>query len=240
MSELADTVLPLIRTRADLHRWSAANAHGRQMHHAVDVLEAAADDVGDAGDVRHVQEVYAVTQRAVTAATTVIMRADDSSGVIGDACRRLLDLHARLAPRAGPAPAKLVDWLVAFQFGSACDFFTVDPVAYAPALGDAGVAAYRARLEELGSDPDPAAGHLTSRCWALEWNARRLAVLDRDVDAIVRTHARDRKVAAWLEDTPGRWRRSARSISPSTGPGGPSSSTSVTSPVPPPASGASC
>ena len=35
----------------------------------------------------------------------------------------------------------------------------------------------------------------------LDWNARRLAVLDRDIDAIIRTHARDRKVAAWLEDT---------------------------------------
>ena len=35
----------------------------------------------------------------------------------------------------------------------------------------------------------------------IEWNARRLAVLDRDIDAIIRTHARERKVAAWLEDT---------------------------------------
>jgi hypothetical protein len=35
----------------------------------------------------------------------------------------------------------------------------------------------------------------------LEWNDRRLAVLDRDVDAVIRTHARDRRVAAWLEDT---------------------------------------
>jgi hypothetical protein len=35
----------------------------------------------------------------------------------------------------------------------------------------------------------------------IEWNARRLAILDRDTDAIIRTHARDRKVAAWLQDT---------------------------------------
>ncbi len=35
----------------------------------------------------------------------------------------------------------------------------------------------------------------------LDWNDRRLAVFDRDVDAIIRTHARDRKVAAWLQDT---------------------------------------
>ena len=28
-----------------------------------------------------------------------------------------------------------------------------------------------------------------------------MAVLDRDIDAIIRTHARDRRVAAWLQDT---------------------------------------
>ena len=37
--------------------------------------------------------------------------------------------------------------------------------------------------------------------FTLDWNAQRLAVLDRDVEAIIRTHARDRKVAAWLQDT---------------------------------------
>lgn len=37
--------------------------------------------------------------------------------------------------------------------------------------------------------------------WVLEWNDRRLAVLDDDVEAIVRTHAKDRKVAAWFQDT---------------------------------------
>lgn len=35
----------------------------------------------------------------------------------------------------------------------------------------------------------------------LDWNARRLAVLDRDIEAIIRTHARDRGVAASLQDT---------------------------------------
>jgi hypothetical protein len=37
--------------------------------------------------------------------------------------------------------------------------------------------------------------------WVLDWNDRRLAVLDHDVDAIIRTHARDRRIAAWFKDT---------------------------------------
>ena len=188
VSELADAVLPLIRTRADLHRWSAANAHGKQMHDAVDLLESA-------GDVDP-RTTFAVTQRAVASALTVIMRADDSSGIIGDVCRRLLRLHARLASAARPATVKLVNWMIDFQFANKCDFFEIDPVAYSPALGAAGVAAYRARLDEIaaGLGPEPARGQRwsTSRGherFVLEWNAQRLAVLDRDVDAVIRTHA---------------------------------------------------
>lgn len=196
---LADDVLPLIRTRADLHRWSASTQHGRQMHMGVDIL-AAAIDTTDPG------EFYTVTHKALASAVKVIARADDSSGVIGDACRRLLDLHPRAAHRAGISPAKLADWMITFQFDGDVDFFTIDPVAYAPALGDRGLARYRERLEqieaELGPRPDDEFSSRARPEWfELGWNARRLAVLDRDVDAIIRTHSRDRKVAAWLEDT---------------------------------------
>ncbi|MFN0282064.1 MAG: DUF6880 family protein [Kineosporiaceae bacterium] len=144
MSDFADSVLPLIRTRTDLHRWSAANAHGRQMHEAVDILESAAG--------RAAAAVFAVTQRAIASATKVIMRTDDASGIIGDACRRLLDLPARLAPLAEPPAAKLVDWMIAFRFSNECDYFGIDPVAEASALGDTGVAAYRARLDEIAAE----------------------------------------------------------------------------------------
>jgi hypothetical protein len=101
VSDLADAVLPLIRTRADLHRWSAANAHGVQMHQAVDLLR----DAAGSGDPA---VVFSVTQWAITSALKVIMRADDSSGIIGDACQGLLDLHAQAAVLARPAAA--TDW----------------------------------------------------------------------------------------------------------------------------------
>ncbi|GAA1520817.1 tetratricopeptide (TPR) repeat protein [Agromyces terreus] len=199
MPELADAVLPLIRTRGDLYRWSAANAHGRDMHEAIDILEShlATADAADA---------YAVTHKALASSLKVIARADDSSGIIGDACRRLLDLHPRLAAAASVPPAKLVKWMFAFQLDGDVDYFELDPVAYAPALGERGLKAYRERLEEVRTSipakslddwRDP---HSHER-WVLEWNDRRLAVLDRDVEAIIRTHARDRRVAAWLEQT---------------------------------------
>jgi hypothetical protein len=198
---LADAVLPQIRTRADLHRWSAANAHGAQMHEAVDLLEAAVGTVPPA-------ELLTVTQKAIASAVTVIPRADDSSGIIGDAVRRLLALHPKAAAAANPPAARLVGWLLDFQLDGRQDFFEVDIVDYAPALGPAGVERYRAALaeREAALGPAPAGEHRWSSSdshtrFVLEYNAKRFAVLDRDVDAIIRTHARDRRVAAWLHDT---------------------------------------
>lgn len=191
-----------MRTRSDLYRWSAANAHGRQMHEAVDILEAAiptSDPV----------DIYTVTHKSLVSAIKVIARGDDSSGVIGDACRRLLELHPKVAVDGGTPVGKLIDWMMKFQFDDdEVDYFELDPVAYAPALGEVGMAAYRRRLAEvearLGPRPSEderwTSGH-SHEWFTLDWNAQRLAVLDHDIEAIIRTHAKDRKVAAWLEDT---------------------------------------
>jgi hypothetical protein len=202
VTALADQVLPLIRTRADLHRFGAANRHGWQMHEAVDALEAAAETADPT-------EAYAVAHKALASAVKVIARADDSSGIIGDACRRLLALHPRLAGAARPPAGRLADWMIRFQFEGDVDYFELDPVAYARALGDQGMTMYRARLEQIRDriDAEPAdektglGGRDRHQQFVLGWNDRRLAVLDQDVDAIIRTHARDRRVAAWLHDT---------------------------------------
>ncbi|MFV0459817.1 MAG: DUF6880 family protein [Actinomycetales bacterium] len=199
MTTLADAVLPLIRTRSDLHRYSAANAHGRDMHEAIDILEAAiptSDPV----------DIYSVTHKALASSLKVIARADDSSGIIGDACRRLLQLHPQAAAAARTPVGKLIDWMMKFQFDDEVDYFELDPVAYAPALGEVGMASYRKQLAEIEArlGPRPAErwnSHHSHEWFTLDWNAQRLAIFDHDIDAIVRTHAKDRKVAAWLEDT---------------------------------------
>ena len=92
-SDLADEVLPLIRSSGDLHRYRAANEHGYQMHEAVDILEEA---VG----VEDASVVHDVCHRALMSSLRIIMRADDSSGIIGDACQRLIALHPVTATAA--------------------------------------------------------------------------------------------------------------------------------------------
>ncbi len=81
----------------------------QRMHAALDILEAAlpmADPV----------EAYSVTHNALGSAIKVIARADDSSGIIGDACRRLLELHPKVAAAAHVAAAKPIYWMMTFQF----------------------------------------------------------------------------------------------------------------------------
>lgn len=171
------------------------------MHEAVDLLEAARASTPP-------PEFYKVVHAALSSAVKVIARADDSSGIIGDACRRLLALHPDAAAAARVPASRLVEWMIQFQFHGDVDYFELDPVAYAPALGDTGLRAYRARLDAIRAGLTPAPGGVESCAvpdrherFVLDWNDQRLAILDRDIEAIIRTHARDRKVAAWLEDT---------------------------------------
>jgi hypothetical protein len=171
------------------------------MHEAVDILEGSMTSTEP-------REVYTVTTKAIASAMKVIARADDSSGIIGDACRRLLALHPVAARAAHTPAAALVKWMITFQFDGDVDYFELDPVAYAPALGKLGIARYRKELSSvearLGPRPSEDARWSSphSHEWfVLDWNERRLAVLHHDIDAIIRTHARDRRVAAWLQDT---------------------------------------
>ncbi|WP_434616049.1 hypothetical protein [Arthrobacter sp. A5] len=120
----AAEVLPLFRTRADLHRWSAAHAFGRQASEGLQLLQGAAE-LGDPA------AVIAPAQTAIASLCRILLRADDSSGIIGDVVRGLLKLHARSCTQAPPTPAKLVQWMIRFQFLDDQEFFEIDPVDYA-------------------------------------------------------------------------------------------------------------
>src|SRR3546814_17200456 len=56
------------------------------------------------------------------------------------------------------------------------DFFEVDPVRYAPALADKGLAVYRREVAARSEGADR---------YAFRYAAERLAILDRDVSALV-------------------------------------------------------
>src|SRR5690606_21529756 len=104
------------------------------------------------------------------------LKADDSSGMIGDLAGRLLEVHLQLCNAGVADPKALAKWMVRFGFDDQ-DFFTLDPVAYAPALGDDGLMLLRRTVDERGKEFEPP--------FAVRYTVERLAVLDGDVDRIV-------------------------------------------------------
>lgn len=156
-----------LRTRRHLGYWESSEWAGE----ARPVVAALAEAV-EAGPSRELVELL---QRAVGHVVKVILRADDSNGMIGDVARDLLELHAD-ACRPGVADSvKLAKWMVKFCFVDQ-DFFEVDPVRYAPALGDKGLAVYRREVAARSEGADR---------FASRYATERLAILDRDVSALV-------------------------------------------------------
>ena len=97
-------------------------------------------------------ELVALLERAVGHVIKVILRADDSDGLIGGLAQRLLDLHEQACAAGVAEPVALARWMVRFTFEDQ-DFFMVDPVRYADALGDKGLAAYRNEVAKRSAGP---------------------------------------------------------------------------------------
>ncbi|WP_424467025.1 hypothetical protein [Pseudoclavibacter helvolus] len=125
--------------------------------------------------------LLSIIERALTLATRAILRSDDSSGLQSQLVGELMDAHERATITSSPPltqaqQTRLVKWLINFRYGGQQDFFDPDIVAYAPALTPKSIEQYRAAIAkadigEYGSYP-----------------LRRLAVLDRDAEAIVAAH----------------------------------------------------
>lgn len=141
-------------------------------------IEAApvVDAVGEAVLSSPTPELVLLIQRAVGHVVKVIFRADDSDGMIGGLASELLELHALVCDVGVADPVKLARWMVRFCFDDQ-DYFQVDPVRYASALGEKGMLTYRREVQrrrEAGDDS-----------FAARYAAERLAILDGDVDLLV-------------------------------------------------------
>ncbi len=119
-------------------------------------------------------EFVELLQRAVGHVVKVIHQADDSSGLIGDLARELLELHAVTCDAGVADPLNLAGWMIRFRFADQ-DFFEVDPVRYQKALGEEGLAAYREAVDAIDD----------AGSFAVRYVRERLAVLDGDIETIV-------------------------------------------------------
>ena len=121
------------------------------------------------------RELVELLERAVGHVVKVIQtRADDSSGLVGDLARDLLELHARACDAGMADPVKLAEWMARFRFVDQ-DFFEPDPVRYRAALGEEGLAAYRSAVEQ----------HADQDEFAVRYARERLAIIDRNPERVV-------------------------------------------------------
>jgi hypothetical protein len=128
-------------------------------------------------DAEPSRELVELLERAVAHVVRVILNTDDSSGLIGDVARDLLDLHAKACDAGVADPTRLARWMFRFRFADQ-DFFEADPVRYAKALGEPGLTEYRTLLSEYDG----------SEAFAARYARQRLAVLDVDREEIIKQH----------------------------------------------------
>ena len=128
------------------------------------------------------RELLKLVELSVGRVVRVILRSDDSSGMMGDVARRLLTIHEQLSLAGVAEPKALARWMIKFGVDDQ-DFFTIDPVRYAPALGDKGMALYRKTVAERA-----AKGRVP---FAVRHAVERLAVFDGDTEAIVALLGKD-------------------------------------------------
>ena len=169
LTQLRTEVDQSLRTSRFLDYWESS----QWAHEATPVVDA----IGDLLAVSPSAELLGLIERAIGHVVKVIGQADDSSGEIGAMVAALLEYHV-LACDAGVAdPVELARWLVRFTLDDQ-DFFVLDPKRYAGALGESGLAEYRKQIERRRG-----AGE---QSFALRYADERLAVLDGDVDTIIR------------------------------------------------------
>ena len=161
----ADAVL---RTRRHLD-YREANEWALDAGAVVDEIEAEAERNPS-------RELLKLIELSVGRVVKVILKSDDSSGMMGDVAHRLLAIHGQVALAGVAEPKALARWMIKFGFDDQ-DFFTIDPVLYAPALGDKGMTAYRKTVAERSAQARVP--------FAVKNAIERLAVLDGDIEAIV-------------------------------------------------------
>lgn len=182
-----------LRTRRHLDYWDSS-AWAQQADPVVDEL---AREVA----VAPTAELIELLQRAAGHLVKVIMRADDSNGMIGGLCQQVLELHHQACGSGNANPQKLAKWMVRFTVKDQ-DFFVVDPVSYVDALGDKGLSTYRRELAKL-SQPSETDEPISRRAeiignlyapfpnHATKYANVRLAIIDRDTDRLIEWLGRD-------------------------------------------------
>jgi hypothetical protein len=129
----------------------------------------------------HATQAAPVLRKAVDRMTRALMYMDDSSGIVGDDLREMMNLYARACAAAPPKPAALANWLVTLS----CDgpgWPRIMLRDFAGALGERGLAEVARLVEARAQAADPQSWTAT---FAVRDLREQLADVSGDVDRYV-------------------------------------------------------
>ncbi|MFC4856262.1 SWIM zinc finger family protein [Actinophytocola glycyrrhizae] len=130
-------------------------------------------------DAGHAAEARPLARHAVELLVEAMGAVDDPADAVAGVCRRAVKLYARACAVARPNPAKLAGWL--FQLRRDWPTWpTIDIGDFAEPLGEAGMAAYRALVDEAWHALDDDEDHTVLRAMR-----EQLARTSGDVDTMV-------------------------------------------------------
>ena len=153
-----------------------------------DVIDALAD-LCDAG--QH-DAAARLAEHAHRRADKAIDYVDDSDGWLSGISLRLSEVHHRACVGGRPDPVELAARLVDLELTSELDGFYRAAAEYAEVLGEAGLAAYRERLEPQWKRIGHEAGDWSDNAFAVRQAMAGWAIAIGDPDALIEVHGRDR------------------------------------------------
>ena len=153
-----------------------------------DVIDALAD-LCDAG--QH-DAAARLAEHAHRRAEKAIDYVDDSDGGLSDISLRLSEVHHRACVEGRPDPVELAARLVDLELASELDGFYRAAAEYAEVLGEAGLAAYRERLEPQWKRIGHEDGDWSDNAFAVRQAMAGWAIGTGDPDALIEVHGRDR------------------------------------------------
>ena len=165
--------------------YSEAPAWAAGVDEVIDALE----DLCDAG---HHDAAAGLAEHAHRCADRAIDYVDDSDGWLTGFSERLSDLHLRACEAGPPDPTDLAARLVELELGSELVGFGHCAAAYATILGEAGLAAFRERLESHRERIGPDEGDGSVDAFAVHHAMVGWALGTGDPDALIEVHSRGR------------------------------------------------
>ena len=164
----------------------------REAHGWADGIKDVIDALADLCDAGQHDAAARLAEHAHRRADKAIDHVDDSDGWLSDISLRLSEVHHRACVEGRPDPVELAARLVDLELTSELDGFYRAAAEYAEVLGEAGLAAYRERLEPQWKRIRHGAGDWSDNAFAVRQAMAGWAIGTGDPDALIEVHGRDR------------------------------------------------